>query len=215
MKKTIFAAALVASLFSATAGAVQVAPLYTVYEPATKAGVLKVTNTDPTPKTYQVIVDAWTVENGVSVRNAATDIRFAPSVFTVKPGQMQTVRWARTGAPGADEKAYRILVKEIPDPEVLKQEGIHNVMNIDSGWIFRPASLSPQLTARAEGNSLIVTNSGNATARLVDLVSGAASIPGLVGYVLPGETKTIVLSKKPSGNVSVKINDKDAQIEVR
>lgn len=215
MKQT-FTRALLAVALSAVAlpaAAVSVSPLYTVYEPTQKAGVLKVANTEATDKTYQVVVEKWVIENGEQVRKATDEIRFAPAVFTIKPGKQQSVRWAVRGAPAGDEKAYRVAVREVPDLKSMTKGGVYNLINVDAGWFWRSDALKPDLSAKLDAGSVVVTNRGRATARLVDLVSGGEARNGLIGYVLPGETRSFKLDLKKAGSdISVKVNDVDSKI---
>lgn len=200
------AAALSATAFSAHA--IQARPLATEYAPSTTSGILTAHNDTGDTKTYQVLVDRWTVENGEKVRAPSDGLRIFPSVFTMEPGKSQTLRWALK-PDGSPETAYRITLEEVPDPELVKQSGVTTTMNLDFPWFWRDRNLNSKLSIRWDGPTLVVSNTGQATAQLVNLVAGSVNREGLVGYVLPGETARFDLDAKAPVPVSVKVNGKD------
>lgn len=224
MKLLSLSLALALSAASFSADAIQARPLVAEYSPSTSSGILTVSNPASTAKTYQVIVERWTalgpgeippvelVEagkvKGQQVRTPSTALRILPSVFTMEPGKSQTLRWALK-SDGSPEQAYRIVLEEVPDPEVLKGGGIYQSINLDFPWFWRDRNLTPDLSIRWDGPTLVVSNAGQATAQLVNLVAGSVNRPGLVGYVLPGETARFELGAKAAVPVSVKVNGKD------
>lgn len=195
--------------------AVEVSPVVAIYSPIQKIGVLSITNTDSTPKTYQVFADAWVVENGKQTRRETNDIRFAPSLVTIQPGKRQVIRYLKSN-PAASEQAYRIRVQEILDPEVAKLPGLHQTVKIDSPWFWRPKGAQPQLSASWQGGSLVIQNTGNATAQLTNLTVGPENKNGLVGYVLPTEALRLPLKAKyPPSSISVFVNGVVQELAVR
>lgn len=189
----------------------QVSPVMATYAIGKTTGELSVVNTSKSVQTYQVQIDELTVENGKLVRKPATDVRLVPSVATVQPGKRQSIRWLRTSSK-TSEQFYRVRLDVVPTAEDLAKPGVLIVMHHDMPWIFRPADAAPQLSARWQGGSLVVSNTGNASARLTALVAGAKQVPGLVGYVLPGETHTFELNAKATASVSVSINGKPSTL---
>lgn len=213
MKTFSFLLALMVSSLAFPAQAIQVSPLYSEYSPTTTSGILTVSNPSEAPKTYQVFVDRWTVENGEKIRVPSPDLRILPSVFTMEPGKRQTLRWALK-SDGSPEQAYRIRLVEVPDPELLKTGGLIPAVNMNFPWFWRDRNLTPELSARWDGPTLVITNSGQASARLSELVAGSVNRAGLVGYVLPGETARFELNGKGNVPVSLKVNGKDVVLEV-
>ncbi|PJL03431.1 fimbrial biogenesis chaperone [Stenotrophomonas maltophilia] len=212
MRKLLLAATLALPLAS---HAVEVSPVVAIYSPSQKIGVLSITNTDSTPKTYQVFADAWTIENGKQTRRETDDIRFAPSLITVQPGKRQVIRHLKTN-PASIEQAYRIRIQEILDPEVAKLPGLHQTVKIDSPWFWRPKGAQPQLSASWQGGSLVIQNTGSATAQLTNLTAGPENKNGLVGYVLPTETLRLPLrAKSPPGSINVVVNGVTQELAVR
>lgn len=213
MKLLCLPLALALSAASFSAQAIQAKPLTTVYSPSTNSGNLTVSNPTALAKTYQVIVHRWDVENGEKVLIESDALRVLPSVFTMEPGKAQTLRWVFQ-SDGSTEQAYRIRLEEVPDPEVVKQAGIYHALTLQFPWFWRERGIEPELSVAWHGPTLVVTNSGDATAQLSDLVAGSVKRDGLVGYVLPGETARFDLGAKAPVPVSVKVNGKDTTLAV-
>lgn len=207
---------LAALLAAGSAQAVQVNPLAAVYPTDKNTGTLTLTSTEATAKTYQIFVERWTVENGKAVRKPAdpTDLRLLPSLVTIPAGKRQVVRFAH--APTSDsEQAYRLVVQEILDPIEAAKPGLHKTLRLDFPWFWRAKTASPQLSARWQGGQLVVTNTGNATAQLAKLTAGSTKVPGLVGYVLPGETHAFDLRASQVPQVSVVVNGQALTLTVQ
>lgn len=214
MKRLILSAVLMLSAFSFSAQAgLELSPLVSVFKPGQDKGVLSMINTDTKPKTYQVFVEKWVVVDGKQLRQSTNEIRFAPSLITIPAGKRQVVRYLHNSN-GAGEQAYRIRVQEILDPEIEKLPGLHHTISIDFPWIWRAADAKPSLAAHWEGGTLVIKNSGTATARLTKLTAGNINKDGLVGYVLPGEVARFELgAQNAPSSVSVESNGK-AQVLV-
>jgi fimbrial chaperone protein len=207
---------LLALLFAGSAQAVQVSPLGAVYPTDKTTGTLTLTSTEATAKTYQIFVERWTVENGKAVRKTAdpADLRLLPGLVTIEAGKRQVVRFAH--APSTDsEQAYRLVVQEILDPVEAAKPGLHKALRLDFPWFWRAMNATPQLQARWQGGQLLVTNTGTATAQLARLTAGATKVPGLVGYVLPGETHAFDLQAQPVPQVSVVVNGQAQTLTVQ
>lgn len=212
-KRFILAAAIAGAAFSAHA--VQIRPLYTEHDTDKKAGALFVGNTDKVDKTYQVSVYEWSVQGGKFTKTKSTDLRFIPSIFTVKPNKLQTTRWVKTKPNTGKEQIYQVVVEEVPDPILMKKSGILELITVDFPWVWRPDGLAPALTARWDGSALVVKNTGTATAKLTDLVAGSVRKDGLVGYVMPGAESRFEVGGKAKVSVAVKVNGKDTTLEAK
>jgi P pilus assembly chaperone PapD len=211
MKQKIIIAALM--LAATQAQAARVSPLYAEYPDAKRAGVLTVANTANESKSYQVTVNEWVVVNGKKTLKPVTDLRFIPTIFTVKPKAVQTVRWVNQNKNATTEHIYRIRVDELPTSAT--NGGVTMALNSDFPWIWRPQGMAPQLSARWDGTALIVKNNGTATAQLTDLVAGSVNKKGLIGYVLPGEEARFDVGAKAKVAVSIKVNGKDATLDAK
>ncbi len=221
LNKLLLACALAFGITS-PALALNVGPLSTVYAPNHKGGVLTIHNDSDESINVEVIVSRMELVDGKQVRTPTNDIRFAPSVITLPPGKMQTVKYVHTNLDPSKELYYRILVKEL-ESEVLPETpgvGMEYLMEYDFPWIWRGRDLQPRLAASwvpdGNGYDLVIENDGTATAQLVNIQAGSTIKSGLVGYVMPGERTTIDMNA-PNREASVQlvVNQRDTNLEVR
>lgn len=213
MKK--LSAALILAAMSFSAQALEIRPLVSTFPAAHKSGTMTVSNTDDVEKTYQIFLDELTLVDGKQVRTKSADVRFAPSIMTIKPKQSQTVRYVRSGPPVSGEAVYRVRVEEIPANIVPEKSGVVYSMRMDFPWMWRAASASPVLSATWTGKDLTITNAGSATAQIVNLKAGSKVKEGLVGYLLPGETATYPLDAAPVSKISAMVNSKAIELDVK
>lgn len=185
-----------------------VGPVFKVNTAGEKSGVLTISNNGP-DCSYQITVDELTVENGASRRSASSKIRFAPSIVTVKKGATQSIRYIKAEQSGSEE-FFRVSVAELPAPG---EVGLIKLVKQDLAWIWRSPTAQPNLSGRWVGEHFEVTNTGTASARLVSPSSGSATRSGLLGYVLPGETRKFALENFPHGVVSVEVNGQRRDIK--
>ena len=174
----------------------------------------------------QVRVFRWTQADGEDLLAETTELMASPPFVTVAAGSQQVVRLVRLGDPaagGACEQTYRIIVDELPEAEQSPSDGLRYVMRFSIPvYLTNPAcgDIAPALNWRIEpgpeGQVLVVHNTGQQHAQLADLVMVDAQgarhevSAGLVGYVLPGQTRRIILSAAPpaaaAGTVEVSVN---------
>ncbi|WP_336619078.1 fimbria/pilus periplasmic chaperone [Stenotrophomonas sp. PS02301] len=197
---------------SCSAMAVSVGPTSAVYSPSETTGVLTVDNSNGDGEvTYRISVDEVVVIDSKSVRQPSNKIRFAPALITVQPGKTQTVRYLR-GSSGASEEVYRIKMTQLPNPGA---KGIQTLAHQDLSWIWRKDSSKPILVGRLNAKQWSVTNSGDATAQIVSPTTGGSTQSGLMGYVLPGETRVFQVPNLSGGPVSAIVNGQRMEISER
>jgi fimbrial chaperone protein len=192
-------------------------PLDPTIEAGQRTGVLWLENVGKAPVTLQIRVLAWDQEEFKDRYGEQNVVVSTPPFATVAPGKKQLVRLTLT-APlaAAEERAFRILVDEIPGPTPVVSGGLRLQMRYslplfaygDGLWRKRQRtstdvraepSLSWKLVDQDGARYLQVRNAGQASARLsqVRLVNSARTAPGaapdsidvakgLLGYVLPG-----------------------------
>lgn len=200
--------ALSLALVPLMSSAASVGPVFKVNTAGEKSGVLTISNDGP-DRSYQITVDELTVEGGVSRRGPSEKIRFAPSIVMVKKGATQSIRYIKSDQVGREE-FFRVSVAELPTPG---EVGLIKLVKQDLAWIWRSPSAKANLTGRWVGDQFEVTNTGDASARLVSPSSGSATRSGLLGYVLPGETRKFALANFPHGVVSVEVNGQRQDIK--
>ena len=117
-------AALVAALLAAagfdpaSAGSLSVSPLRVNFTGPNQGSVVEITNGGEQDLSMQVEAVEW-VQSGQAVDEYhPTDAIVAvPPIFTVPPGKTQLIRVGKLDQPPGDyERAYRLLITEIPSP---------------------------------------------------------------------------------------------------
>lgn len=173
---------------------IKLSSTYQVFSSATQTGQFTIESLHAEEKTYQVQAFAWTLDaNGQEVRAPSQDIRFSPSMVKLAPNGRQVVRFLRAPSSKTEEVRYRIVLAEV-SPVRMEGSGLAIALNVDFPWIFRSPTAATNLTTTLDGNTLVIRNSGNATAQLMDLRQGETLVQaGLVGYVLPGESERVTL----------------------
>lgn len=100
-----------------SASSVLVWPVYQIIESDQNGSALWLENRGADPVSLQVRVMAWKQENFNERYATQTDVVASPPFATVAPGQRQLIRLIRnTTVPPKTEKAFRIIVDEIPSP---------------------------------------------------------------------------------------------------
>lgn len=225
--RALFACLLACALLAAApsrASSLQVAPTGIALASSQNADVLKLSNTGNEPMRAQVRVFHWTQHDGKDVLEPTRDIVATPAMLSIAPGASQLVRVVRLGPPAAQEGNYRVIVSELPPP---KKPGVKVGLQFALEYSLPVFLLPPDapssggyvLHARRVGDMLEVSNSGRMHARLSQVSEIAAGgrrtvlYPGLLGYVLPGQTMRWPLPPaKDSGTSAFEavINDDNA-----
>lgn len=186
---------------SATAAALQVAPVSLDLPTGARAAQLTLQNLGDTPINAQLRVFRWEQKDGADQVTPATDVVASPPAASLVPGQSYFVRIVRTSPkPPEGEESYRLLVDELPQPSNDARTRINFVVRYSIPIFFGRPNGNPQLVWSAvvanEQVSVTVRNLGARHARIsrlrVEDPSGitASFGEGLVGYVLPGSTMT-------------------------
>jgi fimbrial chaperone protein len=212
----------------ADASTVVIWPVDPVLKPGEQATGLWVENKGDKPVTLQVRVFDWAQPQGEDALTAEDDVVVSPPITTVDAGKRQLVRIIRRSpaAPGAPERAYRLLIDELPtqpapgDPAAasarlaVQMRYSIPLFTYTADPSAQKAVLVPRTIGTGEGRVLEIRNTGTLHARLTDLrvVSGGQERmikPGLNGYVLPGATVRIALPGDAVGTVKIGVNGID------
>lgn len=208
---------------SASAASLQVAPTSLQLAPRQNAEALWVSNSGAAPVDVQARVFRWTQRDGKDALEPTAELVVSPPMQSLAAGQQQLIRVVRAqpDAP-VEQLAYRVIVDEVPalDPD---RRGMQFVLRYSLPVFIQPAGehpLKPTLQARVlpgdDGQLLLeVHNSGNSYAQIADLALGTLERPqvfqpGLVGYVLSGQTMRwpleITAARMVGSTLSAKIN---------
>lgn len=215
-----------------SAATVVIWPIDPVIAAGERATALWIENKGNAPVTLQVRTLHWTQENGEDRHVDQDRIVASPPIATVAPGQRQLVRILRRDVAdtGSGEQSYRLLIDELPPAIDTKgaEAGPRAQLAVQMRYSIplfvhagASASAQPVLAARillSEGRRyLVVTNSGARHARLVDLRGGRTPLlPGLIGYVLPGQTMRWPLPDAAAdlGKLTVNVNGTDTVLPI-
>ena len=182
-----------------SASSLQVSPTGLDMRANQTSDALTLTNTGSAPVRAQVQVFLWRQVDGKDVLEPTRDIVATPAMLNIAPGTKQLVRVVRLTPPSDNEGTYRVIVSELPaaTPQGSKA-GLTFLLKYSLPVFIAPVSqanaIQPKLTARAHDAVLEVANTGRQHARLSQVWwvgpgnQRRELNPGLLGYVLPGET---------------------------
>lgn len=193
---------LIFGLFSVTAEAqISVSPVLVELSDEHTKDVIIVGNQQDKTASYQVEVVAWSQsEQRREIYSPTEDILAVPPLFTVEPGEQQTVRVGMLNdADTSREKSYRIFVTELANPDSESPEvGVNMRLRIGI-----PVFVAPTAVPRAELNFvdanqmnnqlfMLMRNSGNTRVRVSEIqyrAPGAdeSSIESAAIYILAGQ----------------------------
>src|SRR5476651_2851478 len=106
------------------ASSVLVWPVYQIIESDQNGSALWLENRGAEPVSLQVRVLAWKQENFNERYADQSDVVASPPFATVAPGQRQLIRLiSNTPVPAHTEKAFRIIIDEIPSPLTAPAQG--------------------------------------------------------------------------------------------
>lgn len=176
----------------------------------------------------QVRLFEWRQDGGRDDLQPTTALLASPPMHTLAAGQQQLVRVVRAEpqAPSR-QQSYRVIVDELPEPDP-QASGMQFVLRYSIPVFVQPAAqprLQHLLQARTlsgdDGAPMLeVHNSGSSYAQLADVALGTPDRPqiihpGLLGYVLAGQTMRWPLdlpaARLAGATLSAKINGESAQ----
>lgn len=237
-----FFAALMLYAVGARASGLQVSPTSLTVDANRSAAGLWLSNTGDQPMHVQVRVFHWSQEQRKDELTPSQSLIVSPPMAELEVGARQFMRVIRAGAAPADrEDAFRIVIDELPIDEpaapAAKPSGAGNgsavrfVLRYSVPVFLAPAGASPQAQFEGEVDRtaspprLVVRNRGSAHAQLGNLVlvdahGGRRELwPGLLGYVLAGQTMHWDLHVDPAtlatgGELQSRINGEPSERKV-
>ena len=177
--------------------------------------MLRVGNSGDQPVRVQISPVRWFLDGGSEREEQADGLILNPPIFTVAPQKIQFIRFGERQHEAADsEKAYRLVIEEVPDPEEVREPGLRTVLKFSVPIFIAPSKSVHHLSwqARLEGGALHVSalNDGNVHQRLVRLSAMAATgavtpIFSAAVYLLPGERRDWVVPNQNTTNHSLNL----------
>ncbi|RRU22700.1 molecular chaperone [Stenotrophomonas sp. 278] len=223
--RCLVACVLLAALTAAGthAASLQVAPTSLQLTSRQNAEALWISNSGTAPVDVQARVFRWTQRDGRDELEPTSELVVSPPMQALAAGQQQLIRVVRADPqPPTGQLAYRVIVDEVPplDPN---REGMQFVLRYSLPVFVQPDDDAPDapdlqasLLTQADGTlALEVRNLGTTYAQLADLAMGTPERPqvfkpGLVGYVLSGQTMRwpldITAARLNGAILSAKIN---------
>ncbi|MCX7356598.1 MAG: fimbria/pilus periplasmic chaperone [Alphaproteobacteria bacterium] len=187
----LIAAALVAapSVAGAQTGGIQVAPVMVNLSPEHTIDSIRLRNGRSRPVAFEVEAYAWSQVNGQDQLIPTTELIVAPGVFEVAANGDQIVRLGVRGASSGGERAYRILLRELPSQE---QSGIALGFTLEMSLpvFITPRGAQANVTTRAENGRLILTNTGTSFAQISLMQDAQQRVPS-PRYLLAGASADV------------------------
>lgn len=176
-------------------------PVFFTLSPKRVATSMQIVNQDSVTIRLQIQAVTWTIDDNEERLEPTEEVLLNPPFIKLEPGQGQIVRFGLRKPVQSDrEKAYRLIIEEIPDSSVPVQ-GVRTVLRI-SVPVFVEAGTPQQdlaWTAHVKEKTVEVNvvNRGTVHAKLLKVDAspgdcGVAGPPALtVGpfYLLPGQNR--------------------------
>lgn len=186
-----------------------VTPLRLELSPQASATIVEVINTSPGPLTIQVQQRAWVQNERGDAHGDTRDLILSPAIFTLPKGERQVVRIALRGTLDTRlERAYRILVSEVPAPQIRatpEGTGFRIALQMDLPMFvapLQPSAPEPSYTLDLTHPRLIVRNGGTGHIRFTDFTvsqAGRKIVELPVFSVLPGSARAFELPRERLG----------------
>ena len=157
----------------AQAAAIEVAPVITDLPPGQMVAVLTVTNRGAQTTAAQVRSFAWNQSSAADQLVPTDDLLVSPPIFELAPGGAQTIRMVLRGRPLPGERAFRLLVDEIPAASTPGMVRLALRLSLPV-FAYGQQAAPARLEWRIADGALLVTNRGARRARLGDLVAVGA-----------------------------------------
>jgi len=185
------------ALGSAEAGTLKVSPIKVFLPADGNSEVIRVKNPDQAPALVQVQAVEWVEAEDLDTAKRAEEILAVPPIFEMGPNSEQVIRLAhRKGYGAAMEKAYRLLITEVP--ESVEPGGVAFAVRLNMPLFVTPLDAAPEpqwrYQVKPSGEAeLILANHGNAhlMVKSFELRSAGRSTPLFqteqFAYALAGE----------------------------
>src|SRR5712692_1505928 len=203
--RVLLLAALACASSGAFAGAFGVSPIRVDLDPSTRSALVTVANDDDRKLYFQVKLFAWTQGPAGDDRlEESDDLIFFPRIFTVDPKDKRLLRVGVKSPPAGSERAFRLFIEELPDPNEPAPGGAQIAVRLRFGVpIFLSGGKGearPELegidTAKGELR-VAIHNTGDRQIRFEEITAraGDRTVSRAAGwYVFPGTTRTFRLA---------------------
>lgn len=183
------------------AASLEAAPTTIELSPGNGAGVLYIANRGSEAVAFQIEAFDWSQASGEDRLRPTADLEFSPPIAELAPGATQLVRLRARDAGASGERAYRLVVSELPPPGGGGGQQIRVLLQFNLP-VFEHAATAARpavawSAALADGRLVVTaTNTGGQHGKfiepaVIDAARGrhAFAAAGPV-YVLAGATRT-------------------------
>jgi fimbrial chaperone protein len=102
----------------AIAGSLRVDPVQVVINDDRRTAAVKIVNEDSERSTLKISAFAWSQVDGEDVYQPTDELIASPPIASIEPGSAQTVRIGFRHPSAANRGSYRIIIEEVPKPDV-------------------------------------------------------------------------------------------------
>lgn len=178
---------------------IQVAPVLVNLSPERSISSVRIRNGREEPISFEVDAYAWTQVNGEDVLTPTTDLIVAPAVFEISADGEQTLRLGTRAANPNSESAYRIVLRELPNPH---RSGVALGFTLEMSMpvFVTPRGAHSDVTTQVEQDRIVLTNTGASYAQ-ISLMNGEQRVPS-PRYLLAGTTVEV---EAPQGAQQVQL----------
>ena len=177
-------------------GGIQIAPVMVTMTGEHNIASLRLRNGRDRPVSFEIDSYAWTQNNGQDVLTPTQDLIVAPGVFEIPAGGEQIVRLGVTVPAAREERAYRIVMRELPSP-LPGGNVLGFTLEMSLPVFVTPVGARPILETRTVQNgpapALAISNTGSAHTQILALSDSDAGILAAPHYLLAGASAVIPL----------------------
>lgn len=185
-------------------GSLHLYPVRLTLAPERPVETMTIINDGSELSRIQLRVYAWRQVGESDLFDDTRDILANPGLFEVAPGSTQIARFGLRTPKGGVEKAYRVILEQVPSGQPSKPGEVRTMLRISIPIFVPPTQPLVRLTWRAMPSAdgrlaLGIRNEGTVHVQLNRLALDRSDGQALIAedmsvYVLPGNTRTVTLS---------------------
>ena len=207
-------ACLWAAVSAAGAGSISVSPIRVEFAPGQRSVTMSVRSHSDRPTVVQVQTVSWSQASDEDRLEPTTDLLVSPPIFEIAPGAAQIVRIAMRRPGDADrERAYRLLVTEVPGPRQPGFNGAQFALKFSlpvfvDGGVPKASPRIEWSGVRTADGALALTafNTGSKHVQVLslDVMQAGDAVDGRFAglwYILPGQRRTVNIAPAPGRTI--------------
>jgi len=179
------------------AGGIQIAPVMVAMSANHHISSLRLRNGRDRAVSFEADIYAWSQQDGEDVLTPTRDVLISPGVFEIPAGHEQVVRLGVVTPDGQQERAYRLVMRELPSPTP-RTNTLGFTLEMSLPVFVTPVGARPDLVSRIEraqgATRLLIANQGAAHLQILGAEESSAGALHAPRYLLPGSDVTIELA---------------------